>query len=149
MDDTEIFSQSRVERCMAIQRSIMDNWQKTNQFQYTVRATEKVEGLTLTELRKQYFAVGVGDKLTEVPFHDMLVVFSMIEQEWAALKNHVGSDATEFTINYAFTTAFHDEEAVRLLSAIQIQTPFDKGKRLRVVEHREPIDPQDDDPKLG
>ncbi len=63
----------------------MDAWRINNSFQYIVRATESVDGLALADLRKHYFAVGIGNHLTEIPFHDMLVVFSMIEQEVAAL----------------------------------------------------------------
>ena len=69
MDPKEIFSQWRMERCAGIQRAILENWQKSTGSPYTVRATESVAGLTLTELRLQYFAVGAADHLTEIPFH--------------------------------------------------------------------------------
>ncbi len=145
MTTAEVFNQRRMDRCIAIQRSIMDSWRLNNSFQYVVRATESVEGLSLADLRKQYVTVGVGERLTEIPFHDMLVVFSLIEQEFTALKNRTKSSATEFTIKFQISTDFTDDEAARLLSQIHIETPHDKGKRLRIVATQFPADDQDDD----
>lgn len=136
MSTSESFSQQRMDRCTEIQRAIMTNWQKTNTFTYVVRATESVSGIELAELRKHYFTVGVGDDVCDIPFHDMLVVFSMIEQECAALNerknNPEAKSETEFTIRYQISTDFPDEEAARLLSGIQIETPFDDGNFLRI-----------------
>ena len=81
MSTSETFSKARMNRCAEIQHAIMINWRKTNSFSYVVRATESVTGIDLAELRKHYFTVGVGDYLYDIPFHDMLVVFSMIKQE--------------------------------------------------------------------
>jgi len=66
----EIFNQKRMERCQTIYSEIMENWQKTNFFTYTVKATDSVQGIMLDELRKRYFAVGLGDNLVEIPFAD-------------------------------------------------------------------------------
>jgi len=136
MNTSETFSESRMDRCAKIQRSIMDNWQRTNSFTYVVRATESLGGADLDQLRKQYFSVGVGDQLQEIPFHDLLVVFSMIEQEFAALEDYRretnGRAEAQFTINYQISTNFPDEEAVRLLSGIRIEMPFDGGKFLQI-----------------
>lgn len=123
-------------RCAEIQRAIMANWQETKSLSYVVRATESVTGVDLDELRKHYFTVGVGDNLRDIPFHDMLVVFSMIEQACAALEKRKSNPKTkaerEFAIQYQISTDFPDEEAVRILSGIQIETPFDDGKFLRI-----------------
>lgn len=136
MSTSETFSQDRMDRCAEIQHSIMTNWQKTNSFTYVVRATESVAGIDLAELRKHYFTVGVGDNLRDIPFHDMLVVFSLIEQQCAAMEKHKNDpnakNKKEFTIKYTISTAFHNKEAVRLLSGIQIETPFDDRKFLRI-----------------
>ena len=136
MDKSEIFSESRMDRCSQIQRSIIDSWQRTNSFSYIVRATESLEGMDLDDLRKQYFSVGVEDQLQDIPFHDMLVVFSMIEQELAALEEYRqqsgGKPEPHFRIEYQISTDFPDEEAVRFLSGIRIETPFDRGKLLRI-----------------
>jgi len=140
MDDSEVFNQKRMDRCAVIQQSIMTNWQRTNSFTYTCRATDSVHGLSLGELRTRYFAVGVEDEVTEIPFHDMLVVFSMIDQECKALKNRVDKTATDFQIHYEITTHFPDPEAARLLSEIRIETPFDPGKVLRMQALRKPRD---------
>ena len=144
MGTSEVFNQDRMNRCVAIQRSIMEAWRKTNSFQYVVRATESVDGLSLDDLRKHYFAVGVGNQVTEMPLHDMLVVFSMIEQKVAASKNRPKTPASEFTIKYQISTDFSDDEAARLLSQIQIDTPFDKGKRLQIVASQQPLDDPED-----
>lgn len=129
MSTKEIFNQSRMERCAAIHRAILENWQKTNASPYTVRATEAVAGLPLNDLRLQYFAVGAGEQLTEIPFHDMLVVFVMIEQTTAAMRR-LDKNATAGTIQFKISTVFPDEEALRLLSKIRIETPFDQDPYL-------------------
>lgn len=137
----EVFNQARINRCFEIERNIMSAWQKSNSFQYVVRATQPVEGMFINELRTQYFQVGVGDQVSEIPFIDMLVVFSIIEQETAALSSRPKSSASKFRVQYQIKTEFSDIEAVRLLTGMQIETPFDKGKHLRLQEVRTPIDP--------
>ena len=132
----EIFNQQRMSKCIEIHRSIMNNWRQTGDFNCTIRATDSVEGITLDELRKRYFAVGVGDDLTEIPFTDLLVILSMKEQEFAALKEHLDSEL--FEISFQVTTDYPDEEAVRLLSGIRIETPYDKGTHLQFSETWEP-----------
>ena len=66
----------------------------------------------------------------------MLVVFSMIEQQCVAVerrKNDPNAKTErDFTIQYEISTGFSDEEAVRLLSGIRIETPFDQGQFLRI-----------------
>ena len=129
----ESFNQSRMERCSTIQRSIMDNWQKTNSFFYIVRATDSVEGCTLDELRKQYFAIGISeDTLQEIPFTDLLVIFYMISQECAELEKRKGSKDKEFSVSFQVTTDYSDDDALQILSGITIQTPFDTGETLRI-----------------
>jgi hypothetical protein len=144
---SEIFNQSRMDRCAKIQRAIMEDWRKTNSFNYTVRATQSVYGISLDELRTHYFSVGVGDDLTELPFTDMLVVFSMIEQECAALTNRPNKPETDFTIRYMVTTDWPDEEAVRLRSRMRIETPFDTGKCLRIEATPQPPLGSEDGPQ--
>jgi hypothetical protein len=53
----------------------MSAWQKSSAFQYVARATQPIEGMPVEDLRKQYFLVGIGDQLSEIPFIDMLVVY--------------------------------------------------------------------------
>ena len=114
MSDTEVFSQDRMNRCAEIQRAIMTNWLETNSFDYVVRATERVSGIDLSELRKHYFSVGIGNDVRDIPFHDMLVVFSTIEHECAALEKRKTSSETkgetEFTIKYQISISECVEE---------------------------------------
>lgn len=148
---SETFNQRRMERCLKIANAIVDNWQRTNSFTYTVRATQPIEGVGLDELRTHYFAVGVGDNLTELPFTDLLVVFSMIEQQTAALrdalKKRPNKSKKDFRIRYKVTTDWPDEEAIRLLSQIQIQMPDGTGRLLRFEEKRHPPPDSEDDPQ--
>ena len=135
MDPREIFSQWRMERCARIQRAILDNWQKSASSPsvispYTVRATDRLAGLSLSELRLQYFAVGAGDELTDLPFHDMLVVFVMLEQTTAAMRR-LDRNTSDGTIEFRFDTVFPDQEVLRLLSKIRIETPFDPDPYLK------------------
>src|SRR5581483_11270938 len=123
----ETFNQKRMDRCLRIATAITENWRKTNSFTYTVRATQAVHGLSLDDLRTHYFAVVVGGDLTDLPFVDLLVVFSIIEQEAAALRTRTDKTAKNFKLSFQITTDWPDEEAVRLLSRIRIETPHDPG----------------------
>ena len=132
-------------RCLGLQRLIMDNWRKTNSFQYVVRVTEPIDGESLDELRKKYFTVGIPDKTEDIPFIDLLVVFSLIEQEHAVLKDPQYRNKKNFKVNFQVTTDWPDEQAVRLLSGIRIQT-HEQDKFLRIVATRKPADELGDDP---
>lgn len=131
MNSPEVFSQLRMNRCVEIYRAIMDRWQQANSLEYVIRATEPVSGITLDDLRKQHFMIGVGSDLSKVMLADVLVVISLIEQEHAALKARKGSMPERFTETYHISTEFSDEEVIRLLSQVEIETPFDQGKGLR------------------
>ena len=133
MDPREVFNQSRMERCAAIHQAILENWQKSSASPYTVRATEPLAGLPLAELRLRYFAVGAADTLTEIPFHDMLVVFVMIEQTTAAMRK-LDKSTNAGTIQFKIWTVFPDTEVLRLLAKIRIETPFDPDPYLRVPD---------------
>jgi hypothetical protein len=124
----------------------MDNWRRTNSFQYVVRITDSVEGGSLSELRKKYFTVGVPGTTEDIPFIDLLVVFSLIEQEHAVMKDPQYRHQKKFSVNYKVTTDWPDDEAVRLLAGIRIQT-HDQDKFLRIVANRNPNDSSTDDRK--
>lgn len=126
----ESFSQARMDRCIRIQQEILSNWQKTTVLDCTIRATEPVAGLPLSELRRQYFSVGSESHLTDLPFTDMLVVYSMIVQAVAALKAKVAAKEKAGTIQFRITTEFSDNEAAQMLSQMKIQTPFDESPLL-------------------
>ena len=133
MSISEAFNEVRMRRCTEMARSIMNHWAKSNAFSYVVRATESVEGLTFSDLKKQYFSVGVTEPTVDLPFLDLLVLFSIIQQQTAAMKARSKKDAKTFQLKVQIKTEFTDEEAATLLSGIQIHTPFDTGKLLRVV----------------
>ncbi|WP_373653629.1 MULTISPECIES: hypothetical protein [unclassified Schlesneria] len=123
----ESFSQSRMNRCIRIQQEILSNWQETTVLDCTIRATEPIAGLPLSELRHQYFAVGFGTNLTDLPFTDMLVVYSMIVQAVAALRAKVASNEKAGRIQFRITTDFPDPDAALMLSQMKIETPFDES----------------------
>ncbi len=141
--DSERFSEKRFQKCMDIRTAIMKNWETTNSLSYIVRATDSVHGISLDELRKRYFAVGVNDNLTEIPFIDLLVVFSMIEQELEAIREREKSSGPS-KIKYQVSTHWPDEEAVQILSNVVIETPFDEGKNLRILARHTDEPPEDD-----
>jgi len=130
----ESFSQSRMDRCSSIHFAIIENWRKTRSLAYTARATEPVSGIDIADLRTKYFSVGVGEDLTDLPFTDMLVVFSMIKQTVAALKARADKTADGFQIRFSITTDFSDEDAVNVLYGMRVETPFDKGEFLEIAE---------------
>ena len=121
----ESFSQSRMDRCIRIQQEILSNWQKTTVLDCTIRATESIAGLSLSDMRRQYFSIGVGSELTDLPFTDVLVVYSMIVQAVAALKAKVASNEKAGRIQFRITTDFSDSDAAAMLSQMKIETPFD------------------------
>jgi hypothetical protein len=143
MSKSEIFNEKRMNRCGKIMQQITNNWVRTKRFTFVVRATDSIHGITLDELRTRYFSVGIGDELTDIPFHDMLVVFSMLEQQGEALKNRKNKSAKAFSVQFKISTEFPDEEAVRLLSKLRIETPFDDGPYMRIqseIVRRDEID---------
>jgi hypothetical protein len=131
----ERFSQSRMDRCAKIAVSIIDNWRRTNFFDYTIRATDSVDGISLDELRKRYFGVGVGENLVEIPFTDLLVVLSILKKDYEAIQRSKDkiAKASTFKIKVRVKTVFSDDEVLRLFSGVRIQTPFDNGKTLRLA----------------
>jgi len=129
----EIFSQQRIERCGRLCHAIMDNWQQSRPFLYVVRATESLHGLSLADLKSRYFSVGVADngEFTDLPLTDLLVLFSMVEQTVAAIKK-VPEGQSSGSIDYKIRTVFSDEVAIKLLSRIRIETPFDDASHLAI-----------------
>lgn len=128
----------RMERCAEIASRIIANWEATNSFDYTVRATDSVGGLDLKQLRSRTFAVGVGNDLTELPLDDALVIFSLIERHSIAQRHLASSPAGTYSVKTDLPTQFSDAEVVRLLSQLRIETPFDDGEVLRVAMGKPP-----------
>lgn len=119
-------------RCSRIHQQILENWQRTKSLEYVVRATEPIAGLSLSELRLQYFSVGVGDELTDLPFTDFLVVFAMIAQTVAAMRAKMAKNEIGGSFQLSISTDFSDTDALTLLSQIKVETPFDTSKLLKI-----------------
>jgi hypothetical protein len=128
----EEFSQARMNRCSRIHQLILETWLRTKVLGYVVRARESLAGLSFPELRLQYFSVGVEHDLTDVPFTDVLVVFSMIAQTAALMRAKVARNEKEGNFQFSITTEFSDAEALRLLSQMKIETPFDTFRFLKI-----------------
>lgn len=121
---SEVFNQQRMDRCVQVQRKIMQKWQETNSFQYRVVSEKSLEGLTLEELENCYFSVGVGDDLTDLPLIDTLIVFSMISQEHQKLSQRTPAlGETEFKIRISVKTQFTEDEVFDLLEGLRIEMP--------------------------
>jgi hypothetical protein len=125
---TENPDQQRMERCAAIASKVIANWEATNNFQYTLRATDSIAGLDLTELRKRTFKLGAGEDLTEVSLSDVLTVFALLEQQGAAIQQLRSQPQGNYTVTVQVPPEFSDVEAVRILSQLRIETPFDSGE---------------------
>jgi putative heme degradation protein len=128
----EEFSQARMNRCSRIHQLILENWQRTKVLDYVVRARESIAELSLPELRLQYFSVGVGNDLTDLPFTDLLVVFSMIAQTAALMRAKVARNERQGAFQFSITTEFSDPDALTLLSQMKIETPFDTSSLLKI-----------------
>lgn len=141
---SEVFSQARMNRCMKIYRLIADNWLKKTRCEYVLKATEPVHNLSLDELRTKYFEVGIEGDTQQVPLIDVLVTFSMLEQEAIARRElkESGKKPSKFSVNMEVTTDWPDDAAVRLLSQLSISTPFDPGEFLHIVEKKKPDSPE-------
>lgn len=111
---SESFSQQRMEKCTGVFQQIINHWIETNYFECRIVADEPIEGKTLDELGKMYFAVGVGEKLTRLPFLDTLIVFKMLADHHSKRTKREGMKQT-FTVKTAFT----EDEAFALLSDIE------------------------------
>ena len=136
MSTSEVFSKRRINRCCEIARDILLDRQASESLSYVARSTEPLAGVSLADLRKQYFTVGAGDKLQDIPFTDMLVVFSIVEREWSELEKRKldpkGRMEDEISIVMHLTTDFSDHEAARIINGIRIETPFDDADFVRI-----------------
>ncbi len=110
----EIFSEARAQRCIHVFTQIFNHWRTTQSFEPRVIADESPEGKTLDQLRTMYFAVGVGEQLTDLPFLDMLIVFDLIKQ--AETKRQI--DDTQPT-DFRISTEWTKTKAFGMLSDIQ------------------------------
>lgn len=138
MKISEQFNQERMNRCSSLAGEIMQEWSRSTVFKYVVRATESLDGLGLSELSGKYFSVGVHEPKVDLPFLDLLVTFSIIRQQHLALQSRkMKPNEKTFKISSTIKTEFTHDEAAQLLSEIQIETPFDEGKLLRVVAKRQ------------
>jgi hypothetical protein len=137
MNQPEVFNQDRMNRCIAIHQVIMDHWKKADSFEITIRATDSVHGITFSEFRTRYFAVGAPGNTKEIPFNDMLVVLSYTSKFIQATKQ-IDKNAKSGSIQIELSTDFSDDEAVEILSQLEIETPFDTGKKLRFQKSVQP-----------
>jgi hypothetical protein len=128
---TQNTDQARMERCATIASKIIANWEATNQFQYTLRATSPVAGLELRELRERKFLLGVGEDLAEVSLADVLTVFALLEQQGLAMQQLQGQPPGTYTGQVQIPPEFSEIEAIRILSQLRIETPHDSGEAVQ------------------
>jgi len=117
---SEVYNERRMRKCGAIQQKVMENWRKSNRFEFVVRATEPILGKSIDELRQMYFSVGVRDDVTDVPFIDVLTIFTMIVQLVSQIKEKRGQRL--FTATLKIKTAFTHDEAFAILKQLQVST---------------------------
>lgn len=125
--NAEVFSDTRMARCQNIAGQILENHARTGRFDYLVTTCDIPLMATIDYIRTLYFGVGVGPDVIEIPFHDLLVVFSLLEQHFIAMQKPQPGNEFE----YAIATHFSNAEASRLLGQILIDTPSCKRIRLR------------------
>ena len=128
MSTSEVFNHKRMERSIGIAKLIVNNCMKEKTYgAYAIYATESVANDSFDELRKRYFSIGIPWDMTEIPFMDLLVVLSIVDQLFT--QNKAGIVAVDAKLERI--SHFSVEEAVRLLSSFNIETPFDDGTYLR------------------
>jgi hypothetical protein len=123
-----------MQRCADIAQKIIFRWQRTNRFEYSLRATSPVEGLEISELRKRKFALGAGEEdFGELPLDDVLAIFALIERQVQALKQFQGNLPPSYRTSIQVGPDFSDDQAARILAQLRIETPHDPGKYLAVA----------------
>lgn len=125
----EIFNQQRMDRCMEIARLIVDSFQQTNTIDYIVRTNKDLNGMSVLDLRGEYFTIEVGQELYEVPFTDLLVIVSIIEERGKAMRAHLDGNKPSGDLTFEITEDWPDEEAACLFSRILIRAPGHEGGR--------------------
>ena len=139
---TEIFNDARMSRCMSLAHDIFEGWCRRGVVDYTARPTQPIDGIELDELRKVYFSVGPDrNNLTDIPFHDMLIVFECLRMLNAGHKRAGQDNAKQYKITFDVTTDFPESEVSEKLSWIQFSTPREPGddgtlRTIRLVEGR-------------
>lgn len=140
----ETFNPEIAHRCVTIAMEIFNNWRKTSKLDYIARATAPIHGIQLTDLKSHYFTVGVGEKTTDVPFVDMLAIFTFIAEQNEALRKKMTEPSAKhgkgFKPTIQVTSVFSDDDAVALLSTMRIETPHDPHPVLRVSYGERPSD---------
>lgn len=74
---SERFNQQRIDRCFDVWHRIYEASRPAG-FQCRVVVDQSPIGKPLAELRSMYFAVGIGEQLTDLPLLDFLCVLQMI-----------------------------------------------------------------------
>jgi hypothetical protein len=110
----EVFNQARMDRAMAVFRTVHNASARAGKPVFKVVSDGPVEGKTLDELKAMYFDVGAGGDLTALPFLDTLVVFGMFVKQLESL--HKGKGPVTRGV---MVTAFTDEVAGRLFDGLK------------------------------
>lgn len=130
--------QERMERCAAIASKILGNFEATKNPDYTLRAMDPIGGLELRELRQRKFQLGAGEDLHQVSLDEVLTVFSILEQQGAAVRQLQSQPAGDYSVSVQVPGEFSDVEALRILSQLRIETPFDSGDAVQLVLGKRP-----------
>lgn len=120
----DILNSSRMTRCRAIAREILDEWKRTNFFNYMIGAAEPISGLPLSALRKKYFSIGIRASAHEVPFRDLIVICALVKFATMELSNKV-TDAERQRAETQLALHVSDEHTLEILRLFRIYTPFD------------------------
>jgi len=109
----------RIEDCLALHRRIIDRWQETGAFDYTVASSRlPARSDTSGELR---FSITVGEHRTELSTRELLIVLELVRQEIAHRDENPDQAAgpADLDVKSEFTEA----EAFALLTGIPIEWP--------------------------
>lgn len=135
---SENANQQRMEVCAAIASKLLANLEATQQPSYTLRATAPIGGQSLGDLWQHRFLLGLGEDLQEVSLNDVLTVFSLLEQQGAAVRELQNRPAGAYSVSVQVASDFSDAEALRILSQLRIETPFDEGEVVQFVRGQRP-----------
>lgn len=131
-------NQQRLEVCAAIASKLLANLEATQLPGYTLRATAPIGGQSLGDLWQHRFLLGLGEDLQEVTLNDVLTVFSLLEQQSAAARELQTRPAGEYSVSVQVPSEFTNAEALRILSQLRIETPFDEGEVVQFVRGQRP-----------
>ena len=117
------FTEERMEKCAAIFRDIWNDWGRNKTLRYVVVPSRDIDVDDPSQAMDVAFGIGVTKPVCTIGLVDLLVVFTLLSQQTAALKSIRTDDQSTVTIRSKITTQFTRSQASALLKKIAMSKP--------------------------